>query len=321
MRPPTTGAGTGSQPSTVLPPRLMAESLGGSGRIAVGTPTGAFTVRAPSKRHQRRAYRADTVVDAWTAGAVTVRAASVRGDGHRFEGAPRQDDFALGYHEDSGTVVVAVSDGVSSATDSAVGATAACRYTVGAALDLLDRGQCIQWGELVRGAAWAVVEAHRQLTQTPRDPSAAERYCACTLIAAAIRPGKDGCAEVSGAGVGDSALGVLAGDRIDRLTGGKPDDDSGIVAQAVVGLPRVPAELAEVRYTQRAGEVLLIGTDGIWDPLGAGTGLLGDLLRAALGTGPPDQVQFCRIVDFSRETFDDDRTLVAVWLAGHSDRT
>jgi hypothetical protein len=37
------------------------------------------------------------------------------------------------------------------------------------------------------------------------------------------------------------------------------------------------------------------------------------LLVEQLQSGPPDLLQFARVVDFSRETFDDDRTLVAVW--------
>jgi hypothetical protein len=59
---------------------------------------------------------------------------------------------------------------------------------------------------------------------------------------------------------------------------------------------------------------LLIGTDGIGDPLGAGQGGVGDLFRDVL-TKPtvPSLIEFAHAVDFSRETFDDDRTLVAVW--------
>jgi hypothetical protein len=60
--------------------------------------------------------------------------------------------------------------------------------------------------------------------------------------------------------------------------------------------------------------VLLIATDGIGDPLGTGQGGVGNLFREVLTKPtPPSLIEFAHAVDFSRETFDDDRTLVAVW--------
>jgi hypothetical protein len=63
------------------------------------------------------------------------------------------------------------------------------------------------------------------------------------------------------------------------------------------------------------GEVLLVGTDGFGDPLGAGDGAVGALFAGALRV-PPPPLGLAHLLDFSRETFDDDRTLVAVWPLG-----
>jgi len=94
----------------------------------------------------------------------------------------------------------------------------------------------------------------------------------------------------------------------------RQDDFALLVSSAVVGLPWVPTELAPVVVEVADGDVLLIGTDGIGDPLGGGYGGVGNLLRAVLtGPAPPSLIEFAHAVDFSRETFDDDRTLVAVW--------
>ncbi|WP_207544239.1 hypothetical protein, partial [Mycobacterium alsense] len=72
------------------------------------------------------------------------------------------------------------------------------------------------------------------------------------------------------------------------------------------------------RFRNRlAAEVLLIATDGIGDPLGTGQGGVGNLLRDVLTRPcPPSLIEFAHAMDFSRETFDDDRTLVAVWPRG-----
>jgi len=58
--------------------------------------------------------------------------------------------------------------------------------------------------------------------------------------------------------------------------------------------------------------VLLLCTDGVALPLAGGDSELGRALARELAT-PPDVVDFARLLDFSRSTYDDDRTLVAVW--------
>jgi hypothetical protein len=60
------------------------------------------------------------------------------------------------------------------------------------------------------------------------------------------------------------------------------------------------------------GEVLLIGTDGFGDPLGDGTGPVGAHFAVRLAR-PRPPIAFAHDLDFSRETFDDDRTLLAIW--------
>jgi hypothetical protein len=90
--------------------------------------------------------------------------------------------------------------------------------------------------------------------------------------------------------------------------------ESGIASSAVVGLPRVPTEVTPVVADVKGDDVLLVATDGIGDPLGTGQGGVGNLFRDVLTKAyPPSLIEFAHAVDFSRETFDDDRTLVAVW--------
>jgi hypothetical protein len=115
-------------------------------------------------------------------------------------------------------------------------------------------------------------------------------------------------------GAGDSAAWLLSSGEFIEILAGKTVPESGIASSAVVALPRVPCVVSPVVVDFAAGDVLLIATDGIGDPLGTGQGGVGNLLREVL-TGPsvPSLIEFAHAVDFSREAFDDDRTLVAVW--------
>lgn len=89
--------------------------------------------------------------------------------------------------------------------------------------------------------------------------------------------------------------------------------DAEITSSVVRGLPRVPEEITFERVEVPVGDVLLMGTDGFADPLGKGTGELGRLFRTIFSEGAPPLLQFAHAMDFSRMTFDDDRTLVAIW--------
>jgi hypothetical protein len=61
--------------------------------------------------------------------------------------------------------------------------------------------------------------------------------------------------------------------------------------------------------------VLLIGTDGFGDPVGDGRGVVAQLFCGELER-PVPPLGFAHLLDFYRETFDDDRTLVALWPRG-----
>ncbi len=82
---------------------------------------------------------------------------------------------------------------------------------------------------------------------------------------------------------------------------------------SVTSLPRIPQQLEHVVLRLEPRLILLVGTDGFGDPLGNGTGPLGVLLAEHLIPSPPMPLSFAHLLDFSRETYDDDRALLAVW--------
>ncbi|MGK5683269.1 protein phosphatase 2C domain-containing protein [Actinoplanes sp. URMC 104] len=284
----------------------MSSEGGHWGAVALGRPGADFEPRPALTPH----YRPDTVADGWSTGEVTVRLASVRGYAHRYEGVPRQDDVAAVHHPGSGAVVFAVADGVSATPLAHLGATAACRAAITAALSMLDGGGAVDWTRVVERAAWQVVQqAEQALGLDAPDAATAERQMAATLITGLVRPRPGGpVAEV--VRVGDGGAWRIRAGTFSRLFDTARADPA-VVVPAVTALPRVPEVVARGGVLE-AGDVLVVATDGIGDPLGEGTGSVGAYLAERLAV-PRPPLEFARDADFSRETFDDDRTLLAIW--------
>jgi serine/threonine protein phosphatase PrpC len=304
------GAGTSEAPD-------VAEVRGATAvpQIVVGSPSPAVEPAVIGTGFRSLPFRPDVVIDGWSTPTVTVRGVSQRGHLHRYNGAPRQDDIAL-HHLPDGRVIVLVADGVSGAPQSHIGANTATRYAAEwLHANLADDIGHTDWVSLLKSTAWAMTErAESLLGLAGPDPVLTEEQLATTLLCAVIEPAGAGQLRAYVLGVGDSVAWLLSAGQFIEVVGGKTTPADGVSSSAVVGLPRVPTEVIPMLVEFAAGDVLLLGSDGIGDPLGAGQGGVGNLLREVL-TGPtvPSLIEFAHMVDFSRETFDDDRTLVAVW--------
>ncbi|MFM9371748.1 protein phosphatase 2C domain-containing protein [Streptomyces sp. Da 82-17] len=333
-------------------------------RIELGTPGPEFEPRPPG---QYGFDFPDTECDGWsTAGpaGLSLRFASVRGAKHRYYGQPRQDAARASVHTDSGCVVFAVADGVSSAASSELGAVEACRAAVERMLHLLSEGGRAEaessahgavgegrWESTAHGVGGPRRESTAHGTGAPHREStahtestaldfrdvarhAAERLrqlaqwrlsrkqpdvrevaglYATTLVAGCVRP-EPGGAVAELFRVGDSGAWVLdtATGRYRELFGSKTDPDTLLVSNDVTPLPHVPDPLEQRTVRLGAPHVLLAGTDGFADPLGDGDGQVGALFARHLAA-PPAPPWLAHLLDFSRETFDDDRTLLALW--------
>jgi serine/threonine protein phosphatase PrpC len=230
-------------------------------------------------------------------------------------GDPRQDDICLRLHSDSETLIAAVADGVSGASRSDLGAALAVRYATAAVARQLDAGRgSVDWGPVFEQAAWALVEEHRRSSgDAAAGVDEAARWFATTLLVAVVR-GRD----VEVAAVGDSPAFVLAGKEYDALVG-LPVCADGLVGGGVESLPRFggAAAVQAARRRLDRDSVLLLCTDGLALPLADGSGDVGVALARELAR-PPDVVDFARLLDFSRSTYDDDRSLIAIWGSGSS---
>lgn len=283
-------------------------------QITVGSPSPELEPTAIAPDYRSLPFRPDVVLDGWSNHALSVRGTSQRGHLHRYNGAPRQDDFAIHSLPD-GRVIVVVADGVSAAQQSHIGANLAVKYAAAwLSTNLSDDVTQIDWVMLMKSAAWELAEQAQTLFRLAEpDPVIAEEQFATTLVCAVIEPLEPNTLRAHLVGVGDSGAWILSSTGFREILGGKTVSSDGITSSAVIGLPRVPTDLSPVVVDITHSDVLLIGTDGIGDPLGSGQGGVGNLLRDILTPSPPSLIEFAHAVDFSRENFDDDRTLVAVW--------
>ncbi len=288
--------------------------------VVVGRPSPKIEPVSVKPEYRTGHYRPDSVLDGWSTGTLTVRAASLRGLGHRYDGSPRQDDFAIVLRPD-GRLLIAVADGVSAAQQSHLGATAAVRYaTQWLDRELPERTEDTDWPALVKSTAWALTEQAGLLDPmtaetetTAATVEEASKLLATTLVCAVVEPGEDSALRAHVVTVADSGAWLLGPAGFSPRGGGKHADGAGITSSAVIGLPYVPKDLLAIVIDIATEEVLLLATDGFGDPLGSGDGKMGAHWKSVLAGRTPTIIEFAHALDFSRESFDDDRTLVAVW--------
>jgi hypothetical protein len=284
-------------------------------QITVGSPSPDVEPAAIAKDYSSLPFRPDVVIDGWSTDTITVRGVSQRGHLHRYNGAPRQDDFAV-HRLPDGRVIVLVADGVSGARQSHIGASAVVKQGADwLHTNLGDDLANTDWLTLLKSAAWALTErAQSLLGLDAPDPVRAEAELATTLVCAVIEPTGAHTLRAYLVGAGDSMAWLLKAGQFLEILSGKTTPADGVSSSAVVGLPRLPTDITPMVVDFADNDVLLIATDGIGDPLGNGQGGVGNLFRDVLTRpSPPSLIEFAHAVDFSRETFDDDRTLVAVW--------
>lgn len=277
--------------------------------VVVGEPIFDFEPRPPDVT----SYRPDTVFDEWSCDDFAVRMACVRGYAHRYHGTPRQDEAEVAFHPRSGAVMFAVADGVSGARQAHIGATIACRSAMYALRHQLNAGNDgVNWAELVDYTARSLTSrAADTLRQDAPAQAAVLDLFATTLVVGYVATARRG-AVASMVQVGDTCAWILRHDQYRSVLKEKHDPRQQVISSAVTPLPAVPDRITPVTVGLPPDAALLVGTDGFGDPLGDGDGQLGQLFASSLKTPPPGRA-LAHLLDFSRETFDDDRTLVGIW--------
>ncbi|MBM7769885.1 serine/threonine protein phosphatase PrpC [Actinokineospora baliensis] len=242
---------------------------------------------------------------------------------HRAYAKVRQDAYGVRVTGDGRYLIVAVADGLSSGALSHVAAEAAVNRGIrrlGAVLAGAQRA-FVDWTAFFRVLSSDVEQDCRadlldrgvvDAGARPLADVAATMATTASFAVLDLVPAEDGHRMVTGT-IGDTSVWVLGADGGWLPTQPVKNDGAELHSSATRALP-LPAEPVLSSGSVRPGEALVVMTDGVGDPLGHGTGEVGTTL-ARLWRTPPHELDFAAQVGFARKTYDDDRTVVALWPA------
>ncbi|MGW4194610.1 protein phosphatase 2C domain-containing protein [Streptomyces sp. NPDC005004] len=257
------------------------------------------------------AFTPAVLLDGAEAGRLTVRAVSVRGDSHNWEGSCRQDAMTVTRigPPQAEFLLLAVADGLGSARSSHSGSY---QVTQQAALHLHREAEIIHTalrtgdtGELRAIANKAIANAVSAL-RIDRDYA--------TTLHVLLVPTDPAVRERVLFSVGDGGLLVL---RDGHWTPGDPARAGDLLDTRTEALPHAYRSVKATLLPAVPGEVLLLGTDGITNPLTQRNPEFAQYLAGAWG-GPeiPSLSDFLWQAQTRAKSYDDDRTVICVWEAG-----
>lgn len=259
----------------------------------------------------------DSVLDEADYPGLSIRAASLRGDAHRYNMMSRQD--ALGLYElehSRGRAVLAcVADGIGSRTQSHRGSSYACRMVVGAVRNHLEELLLASDEEALRKLSERVVHqvAREMISLEDReDALRGQTDTTLTLALADLTPEGEPTRFLL-VSVGDSPAYHLCERELKPLTG-ESGEDTDITSTATDALPRNMGHVQVRSRTVGPGEMLLLCSDGLSNPMAASS-VTERLVEWWGGERVPGRLEFGWQLDFQAKTHDDDRTAICLW--GH----
>ncbi|WP_326661524.1 protein phosphatase 2C domain-containing protein [Streptomyces sp. NBC_00385] len=263
----------------------------------------------------------DIVVDGAAYGPLTVRAASVRGDSHRYLGEPRQDALCvtrIGGPDSGELLLLAVADGVGSAARSHVGSNEVCRHAAvyldrvaGDLLGALRSDDLPAFTALANEAVGSIAVlladlAHREGQHRPEAYATTLRILLVPLDPAVRTRG------YMAVGDGGTALLRSGAWQLD-VTQEEDPEASGMIDTRTAALPLARTAVTRLLGPAAPGDVLVLSTDGLSTPLSGDQGMR-DFLSGAWGAGTvPGPADFLWQSQFRVKSYDDDRSVVVLW--------
>ena len=257
----------------------------------------------------------DTVLDGADLPGLVIRGASIRGDEHRYFGITRQDSMGIWALADgqAEAYLVCVADGVGSEPMSQFGSAKACallREEAERKLPaLLAAGQDRGLPGICQNMAERVAA---RLADYGRNLQIAPKFLSTTLVGAVIEAEP---ASAAGRGcvvfaVGDSTAFLLRDGTFYPLL---DDPHDGMIASTgTSALPTSPGTVATCRIMIRPGDMLMVCTDGLSNPMR--NAAVSSQFGQWWGSGSvPEVPEFGWQLSFRAKSYGDDRTAVCVW--------
>ncbi|MFE6701855.1 protein phosphatase 2C domain-containing protein [Streptomyces sp. NPDC057718] len=267
------------------------------------------------------AFSPHVILDGCTEGHLTVRAASVRGDSHNWEGTCRQDSMLVTRigppHAEM--LLLAVADGVGSAAYSHSGSYVLSRmaatYLHQDAENLhaaLCAGDSAELGALANKAVAGAVSKQRASweRQASSDRLTYSDGDYATTLHVLLVPTDPAIRDRVLLGVGDGGLISLR--QRQWLFGDEAAE--GILDTRTEALPHAYRTAKARIFRTVPGDVLLLGTDGITNPLMQKDPEFARILTAAWCSGEiPSMSDFLWQMQTRAVSYDDDRTAICLW--------
>jgi serine/threonine protein phosphatase PrpC len=261
---------------------------------------------------------ADSLLDGGEVDGLVVRAASIRGDEHRYYGETRQDAFAIASMltpaatPNSPALLVAVADGIGSEELSQVGSQTVCsllaRHMRSYAGAILNPGSADP--SLRDKRCLEVVEAlHEELNREAKRRNVAPRALSTTLSVALIGTADGLSRRAIVFAVGDSPIFTLRNGQFSKVL--PVEADGGLAGNPTDALPTSIGPVRATELSLQSGDMLLVCTDGLGNPMKGNPSVTGHL--AWSWADPPSLPDFYWQFSFRAVTFGDDRTAVCVW--------
>lgn len=267
-------------------------------------------LRCPSVRggDEFAAFTPAVLLDGAEVGRLTVRAASLRGDSHNWEGSCRQDAMTVTRvgPPEAELLLLAVADGVGSAKYSHIGSY---RVTRQAALHLDREAENIHAALIAQDEGELRAIANKAIAGAVNELRIGQEHA--TTLHVLLVPADARIRERVVFSVGDGGLFVL---REGRWAPGDPVDDGSLLDTRTEALPHAYRSVKAKLLRTEPGEVLLLGTDGITNPLTQKDPEFARRLAHAWG-GPevPSLSDFLWQAQTRAKSYDDDRTVICVW--------